>query len=179
MDDVEKRRPQAEDIARAQDLDDANSFTLFGKLHATLDPTVIIGQTGLCVERGIIMPDSEATVSISGIGGIFFRSKDPEGLANWYEKHFGISKVSEAGPWSQEAGFTVFSPFPADTDYFGRMDQPFMLNFRLDNLEAALMALNKAGVRIDDAREDSDYGNFAWVYDPEDNKIELWQPPVG
>lgn len=119
------------------------------------------------------------SVKISGIGGIFFRAKDPEALADWYEKHFGISKVSAGDPWTQEAGFTVFSPFPSDTDYFGRVDQPFMLNFRLDDLEGALAALKKAGVRIDNAREDTEYGNFAWVYDPEDNKIELWQPPAG
>lgn len=125
------------------------------------------------------MAGNDSVVNISGIGGIFFRSKDPEALADWYEKHFGISKVSEAGPWSQEAGFTVFSPFPADTEYFGRMDQPFMLNFRIADLESALNALKEAGVRIDEAREDSPYGNFAWVYDPEDNKIELWQPPEG
>lgn len=125
------------------------------------------------------MANNGATVNISGIGGIFFRSKDPEGLADWYEKHFGIKQVSETGPWTQEAGFTVFSPFPADTEYFGRMDQPFMLNFRIPDLESALAALKDAGVRIDDAREGGEYGEFAWVYDPEDNKIELWQPPAG
>lgn len=124
------------------------------------------------------MPDSSPIVNISGIGGIFFRSKDPESLADWYEKHFGISKVSEAGPWAQEAGFTVFSPHPTDTEYFGRADQPFMLNFRVGDLDSVLTALGGAGVRIDDNREDSEYGNFAWVYDPENNKIELWQPPA-
>ncbi len=124
------------------------------------------------------MPDNSSIVKISGIGGIFFRSKDPEAQADWYEKHFGISKVSEGGPWSQEAGYTVFSPFPADTDYFGRADQPFMLNFRVNDLDQAVAALTEAGVRIDDARENTEYGNFAWAYDPENNKIELWQPPA-
>ncbi len=120
----------------------------------------------------------ESTTRISGIGGIFFRSKDPEALAEWYETHFGISRVAAGPPWTQEAGMTVFSPFPSDTDYFGRMDQPFMLNFRLDDLDAALAALGEAGVRIDETRMDEEYGRFAWVYDPEDNKIELWQPPA-
>ena len=76
----------------------------------------------------------------------------------------------------QEGGPTVFSPFPADTDYFGRMDQPFMLNFRVDDLDFAVEKLREAGVRIDDQRMEEPYGKFAWVYYPEDNKIELWEP---
>ena len=123
------------------------------------------------------MTDDGATVNISGIGGLFFRAKDPEALADWYSEHFGISKVGEGPPWTQEAGMTVFSPFPSDTDYFGRTDQMFMLNLRVDDLDSALAALEAAGVRIDDSRQDFEYGQFAWVYDPEDNKIELWQPP--
>lgn len=70
----------------------------------------------------------------------------------------------------------MFSPFPADTDYFGRPDQAFMLNFRLEDLESALKNLQEAGVRIDEKRMDESYGRFAWVYDPEGNKIELWEP---
>ena len=122
--------------------------------------------------------ESGPSVAITGIGGIFFRSSDPEGLAQWYKQHFGISMVSEGPPWQQEAGMTVFSPFPADTDYFGRSDQQFMLNFRVDDIDAALKALGDAGVRVDENRMDEEYGRFAWVYDPEDNKIELWQPPA-
>ena len=117
-----------------------------------------------------------AHVQVSGLGGVFFRSKDPAALAQWYEEMFGITQVGNGLPWTQEAGFTVFSPFPADTDYFGRPDQPFMLNFRVPDLDAALAALAAAGVRIDGARQDEPYGRFAWVYDPEDNKIELWEP---
>ena len=122
------------------------------------------------------MPGDSPTVRISGFGGLFFRSKDPAALARWYSDHFGIKEVGNGPPWTQEAGFTVFSPFPADTDYFGRMDQPFMLNFRLDDLDGAVEQLRAAGVRIDDQRMDEPYGKFAWVYDPEDNKIELWEP---
>ena len=124
------------------------------------------------------MPDGQSTVNITGIGGIFFRSSDPEGLAEWYENHFGISRVSNGPPWTQQAGMTVFSPFPADTDYFGRTDQAFMLNFRVDDLDAVVSSLLEAGVRIDDERQDLEYGRFAWAFDPEDNKIELWQPPA-
>jgi len=124
------------------------------------------------------MADGEPDVSVSGLGGVFFRSEDPEALGDWYQQHFGIDKASAGPPWTQEAGPTVFSPFPKDTDYFGRMDQPFMLNFRVADLDAALAALEAGGVRIDESREDYDYGRFAWVYDPEDNKIELWEPPA-
>jgi predicted enzyme related to lactoylglutathione lyase len=123
------------------------------------------------------MADGDPGATISGIGGFFFRCEDPEALADWYAQHFGISKVSDGAPWSQAAGPTVFSPFPADTDYFGRMDQPFMLNFRVPDLDAALAALDAAGVRIDENVEELEYGRFAWVYDPEDTKIELWEPP--
>lgn len=85
--------------------------------------------------------------------------------------------VSETGVWMQEAGPTVFSPFPADTDYFGRSDQQFMVNFRVDDIDRMLVQLGSVGVQIDPKREDSEYGRFAWVYDPEGNKIELWEPP--
>jgi len=121
------------------------------------------------------MTDDSPTVSISGIGGLFFRSEAPEALVRWYRDNFGIPAVGDA-PWMQEGGPTVFSPFPADTDYFGRMDQPFMLNFRVDDLDFAVEKLREAGVRIDDQRMEEPYGKFAWVYDPEDNKIELWEP---
>lgn len=123
------------------------------------------------------MTDDAAGATVSGIGGFFFRSEDPEALAAWYQRHFGISQVSDGPPWHQEAGPTVFSPFPSDTEYFGRMDQPFMLNLRVADLDDAVAALGAAGVRIDESREDLEYGRFAWVYDPEGNKIELWEPP--
>jgi glyoxylase I family protein len=111
---------------------------------------------------------------VTGIGGLFFRSRDPEALAGWYQEHFGINTV-ESGPWPQEAGPTVFAPFPADTGYFGRPDQQSMVNFRVENLAALVEKLAAAGVRVDPT-ESVEYGHFAWVYDPEDNKIELWEP---
>ena len=122
------------------------------------------------------MTGNEPKVRIDGIGGVFFRAKDPDALAAWYEEMFGITRVGEGLPWSQNEGFTVFSPFPADTDYFGSSEQQFMLNFRVDDLDTALASLGDAGVRIDEERQDEPYGRFAWVYDPEGNKIELWQP---
>jgi predicted enzyme related to lactoylglutathione lyase len=113
---------------------------------------------------------------ITGIGGIFFRSKDQEALADWYEKHFGINSMKTGYIWNQEAGPTVFSPFPQNTDYFANDNQQFMLNFRVSNLDELLAELKTEGVVIDEKKMEESYGKFAWVYDPEGNKIELWEP---
>jgi predicted enzyme related to lactoylglutathione lyase len=115
-------------------------------------------------------------MKISGIGGFFFRSRDPEALGRWYQEHFGINGPNSGPIWNQEAGPTVFSPFDADTDYFGRREQAFMLNFRVDDLDGLLADLRAANVPMDEKVEELSYGRFAWVYDPEGNKIELWQP---
>lgn len=113
---------------------------------------------------------------VTGFGGLFFRSRNPEALNEWYANMLGVGPAAGEDAWLQEAGQTVFSAFPADTDYFGRADQGFMLNFRVANLDALLEQLQSAGVRIDENRMDESYGRFAWIYDPEDNKIELWEP---
>lgn len=111
----------------------------------------------------------------SGIGGLFFRARDPQALARWYEEHFGIAGPGSSGMWRQQAGSTVFAPFDADTDYFGSREQAFMINFRVIDLDGLLAELRAAGVRMDDRIDEYPYGRFAWVYDPEGNKIELWQ----
>ena len=113
---------------------------------------------------------------VTGIGGLFFRSQDDKALALWYEKHFGINAVQKYEPWQQDAGPTVFAPFKASTEYFGRMEQQFMLNLRVSDLDALLAQLRADDVKIDEKIMDEPYGRFAWVYDPEGNKIELWQP---
>lgn len=113
---------------------------------------------------------------ITGIGGIFFRSKDPNALGDWYQEHFGINSTRNDVVWTQEAGPTVFAPFKEDTDYFGHPGQQFMLNFRVSDLEQLLARLKAAGIRIDEKRMEESYGKFAWAYDPEGNKIELWEP---
>jgi len=113
---------------------------------------------------------------VTGIGGIFFRSKDHKALAQWYEQHFGINSAATNYIWQQEAGPTVFSPVKEDTDYFGRPEQQFMLNLRVNNLDALMEQLKTAGVKADEKTMDEPYGKFAWVYDPEGNKIELWEP---
>lgn len=113
---------------------------------------------------------------VTGIGGLFFRSKDHKALALWYEQHFGINSMQSGGIWQQEAGPTVFTPFKQDTKYFGSETQQFMLNLRVSDLDKLLEQLAAAGVKLDKKSPDESYGKFAWAYDPEGNKIELWQP---
>ncbi|MBK9147495.1 MAG: VOC family protein [Flavobacteriales bacterium] len=112
---------------------------------------------------------------VSGIGGFFFRADDHKALAKWYNDHFGINDEANGWIWQQDAGPTVFSPFKRDSDYFDAK-QPFMLNLRVQDMDGLLKKLEADGVRIDPKRQDEDYGRFAWVYDPEGNKIELWEP---
>ncbi|MFC6237060.1 VOC family protein [Longivirga aurantiaca] len=115
---------------------------------------------------------------VSGIGGYFFRAADPEALTSWYEANLGIAGVGGA-PWEQEAGMTVFAPFPADTDYFGRREQQTMLNFRVTDLDAMLAQLRAAGATVEDDVIDESYGRFGYAVDPEGNRFELWQPLDG
>jgi len=113
---------------------------------------------------------------ISGFGGFFFRSKDPKALAQWYETHFGINSMASGELWRQKEGPTVFAPFAEDTDYFGRREQGFMLNFRVDNLDAMLAQLRQGGVKVDEKILEEQPGRFARAYDPDGNPIELWEP---
>jgi len=117
-------------------------------------------------------------VKVLGIGGVFFRAKDPVALAQWYETHLGIDPVptsAEAVPWITQAGVTVFSPFADDTDYFPK-DKSFMLNFRVESLDAAIEDLNGSGIASDDIVVMEGVGRFARIHDPEGNPIELWEP---
>jgi glyoxylase I family protein len=114
---------------------------------------------------------------VTGVGGYFFRAKDPEVLSAWYHEHLEIPPVaSAAGPWQTEAGVTAFTPFPADTDYFGRLEQQAMINLRVRDLPALLQKLREAGAAVDGDMIDSPYGRFGYVTDPEGNRIELWEP---
>lgn len=124
---------------------------------------------------------------VTGIGGIFFKSRDPKALGAWYRQHLGID-VEEWGGcafrWKTPdnpdgVGTTVWSPFPADTAYFAPSAAGFMVNYRVDDLRGLLAVLRAEGVSVDDKVEESAYGTFGWVMDPEGNKLELWQPPAG
>ena len=119
---------------------------------------------------------------VTGIGGIFFKARDPARMAAWYREHLGIR--SEDGHtdfvWREHdqpnrIGRTIWSLFPADTDYFGPASTPFMINYRVSNLERMLEQLRVAGISVDKV-EDHAYGRFAWITDPEGNRIELWEP---
>lgn len=113
---------------------------------------------------------------IVGIGGIFFRAKDPKKLAEWYETQLGVGNAEQHGLWMQEAGPNVFSPSAQDTEYFGHIDQAFMLNFRVDDLRGFLAQLKASNIKpIKEIEQWDGIGSFAWIEDPEGNRIELWQ----
>ena len=115
---------------------------------------------------------------VLGIGGLFFRSENPDVLAKWYETHLGISLTPKSygqEPWRQEAGPTVFAPFKKDTTYFGKPTQGWMVNFRVADLKAMVAQLRAAGITVEDPQSYPN-GDFARLYDPEGNPIELWEP---
>jgi predicted enzyme related to lactoylglutathione lyase len=123
---------------------------------------------------------------VTGIGGIFFQAENPGKLYAWYEKHLGIrSEPNGQGAmlhWREDEnperrGMTVWALFEKNSKYFEPSRAPFMLNYRVDDLDALLEALRAEGVEIDPKHEDYPYGRFAWITDPEGNKIELWEPP--
>jgi glyoxylase I family protein len=116
---------------------------------------------------------------VTGIGGLFFRSQDPAGLAAWYERHLGIIPVplTYGDPsWRQEAGPTVFGAFDAESEHFGRPQQQWMINFRVRDLAAMVAQLRTAGLEVEVDPEENPLGRFARVHDPEGNPIELWEP---
>ncbi len=116
---------------------------------------------------------------VQGIGGFFFRARDPEALANCYSQHLGVTPVPvdyEHDPWQQEAGPTVVAPFPFDTSYFGRAEQMWMINFRVRNLAAMVEQLQNAGIPVEVDPGTYPNGLFARLQDPEGNPIQLWQP---
>jgi predicted enzyme related to lactoylglutathione lyase len=117
---------------------------------------------------------------VLGLGGVFFKAKDPKALAAWYHEHLGVPLEAgqtcgtflAAGPGEM----TVWSTFPADTKYFGSGPSPCMFNYRVGDLDAMLAQLRAAGVSVDEKVEDHEYGRFGWATDPEGNRFELWQP---
>ncbi len=115
---------------------------------------------------------------VLGIGGVFFRSRDPKALAAWYRDHLGIDLVPETAegtPWITEGGVTVFAPFAVDTDYFPPEKQ-VMINFRVADLAAMEAQLHAAGIETFNQSEMDGIGKFAHLHDPEGNAIELWEP---
>jgi predicted enzyme related to lactoylglutathione lyase len=114
---------------------------------------------------------------VEGIGGVFFRARDPDALRSWYARHLGIEMEDYGTTFTARAGDqTVWAPFAADTAYFGAGDQQLMVNFRVRNLDAMLEQLRQAGVSVDDRVHEQQYGRFGWAVDPEGNRFELWEP---
>lgn len=124
---------------------------------------------------------------VTGIGGIFFKAKDPVALRAWYQKHLGIDVQAWGGAafaWAGEdgkpiAGTTIWSIGDAGDDHYAPSAAPFMINYRVQDLAALLSALREEGCNVLEKTDDSEYGKFGWVMDPEGNKVELWQPPDG
>jgi glyoxylase I family protein len=116
---------------------------------------------------------------VLGIGGLFFRSRDPDALAQWYQLHLGIDPVPteyKQPVWQQAAGPTVFSPFPMATKYFGSLQQAWMVNFRVRSLDAIVAQLRASNITVEIDPEKYPNGRFARLHDPDGNPIELWEP---
>ena len=124
---------------------------------------------------------------VKGIGGIFFKAKDPTALGAWYRRHLGIQIEDWGGfafKWRTEdnpegTGTTVWSVMGADSTYFAPSTAPFMVNYRVSDLHAVLAALRSEGCDVDPKVDESEFGKFGWVMDPEGNRVELWEPPPG
>lgn len=121
---------------------------------------------------------------VTGMGGVFIKCKNPNEMYAWYEKHLGLKRehgtVSFAWRDSEQpekTGVTLWALFPESTKYFDPSRSPFMMNFRVENLEQLLAALRAEGVQVDDKVESHEYGKFGWIMDPDGNRIELWEPP--
>jgi len=116
---------------------------------------------------------------VLGIGGLFFRARDPETLNEWYRDHLGVDKAPASyaeTPWQQRSGPTVFAPFPLDTAYFGDRKNVWMVNFRVRSLEAMVAQLRVSGIVVEIDPQQYPNGRFPRLYDPEGNPLELWQP---
>lgn len=125
------------------------------------------------------------TARVLGIGGIFFKGRDPERLRDWYRRHLGLEVADWGGvvfegmtasPAGRQAT-TVWNIFPASTTYFEPSQAAFMINYRVEDLDQVLAALRSEGCQVEDRVESSEYGRFGWVLDPEGNRLELWEPP--
>lgn len=124
---------------------------------------------------------------VTGIGGVFFKCQEPEKLAGWYRDCLGVNISFQHGAvfsWPEgqspeRPGSTTLGFFSLGSDYMSPSRSPFMLNFRVRDLDAMLEQLRSVGTRVMEDIEESDFGRFGWVLDPEGNKVELWEPPEG
>lgn len=115
--------------------------------------------------------------AVQGIGGVFFRARDPDALRAWYAEQLGIDMEGYGTTFTAAEGDqTVWAPFAADTEYFGSAGQQSMVNFRVRDLDAMLDQLRAAGVAVDERVEEIEFGRFGWATDLEGNRFELWEP---
>lgn len=121
---------------------------------------------------------------VTGLGGLFFKTRDPKEILDWYRRHLGIESEEWGGfafRWlepdqPEETGCTVWAAFPDDTQHFAPSEHSYMVNFRVDDLEGTIAALRSEGVEVVGEIEQHDNGKFAWILDPEGRKVELWEP---
>jgi len=115
---------------------------------------------------------------VTGIGGIFFKAKNKDRLLEWYRQHLGVDVQEWGGVSFEGKGQTVWSVFKQDSDYFGPGSQRYMINYKVPSLARILARLKDEGVTVDARIEESEFGKFGWIVDPEGNRVELWEPPV-
>ena len=124
---------------------------------------------------------------VTGVGGIFMKSANPKAMRDWYQRHLGIdvqdwggAAFTWKGPQNPDGvGTTVWNIFDASSNYFDPSRSPFMVNYRVADLVALIAALRAEGCNVGEKVDESEYGKFGWVFDPDGNKIELWEPPPG
>jgi len=161
---------------------DIKSMILGSALAAAAMLSVAAATTNREPDRSIPTTGENQMEKVNGIGGVFFKAREPKKMAAWYRDHLGIqSKGGYADfVWRdketpERIGHTAWALFPTNTSYFGSSAAPMMINYRVANLERMLAQLRRAGVAVEKV-EDQDYGRFAWIMDPEGNRIELWEP---
>ncbi|WP_342644747.1 VOC family protein [Mucilaginibacter sp. CSA2-8R] len=148
--------------------------------------TIIVAASflaGYAFNTTVVTYQAKKMKKVTGIGGIFFKCHNPKAINEWYKKHLGFDTTpyGTTFEWrdaenSAQKGLTQWNPFPADTQYFAPSDKDFMINYRVQNLEALVADLKKENVTIVDQIETFDYGKFVHILDPEGNKIQLWEP---
>ena len=161
---------------------DIKSLILGSALAAAVMLPVAAANTNREPDRSIPAPGENQMERVNGIGGVFFKARDPKKMAAWYRDHLGIQSRGGYADflWREkdqpdQIGHTAWALFPTNTSYFGSSAAPMMINYRVASLERMLAQLRRAGVAVEKV-EDQDYGRFAWIMDPEGNRIELWEP---
>jgi predicted enzyme related to lactoylglutathione lyase len=155
---------------------------VLGVLTAAAGSALLPGPLAAAPDQRAAQPPAPADVPkerVMGIGGIFFRARDPKALAQWYQDHLGVVGIpqSKNDPvWNQEAGPTAFAPFPEKSSYFGDPTKQWMINFRVGDLDKMAGQLEAAGIEVKVDPATYPNGRFARIRDPEGNPIELWQP---